>query len=578
MADVIEGDSIGNLKNSEIAVQVEDAVNDVLVVSFRYQGKVYQGALLDSTKRQFPCGITAPKDFLTPPPPPPVVSLEGEGAEAAHVNNVVHRHTYFQNNGELHPPLNFKSLKGQGNKQRQPNKKLTVRLRPRKVLCANCKSTCNPADPAKPMPVITEPPTSNSRTTRRSLRNTAEEDQRGATFKEPEFVLLNGPTPENDSCSNSSTEDGKKAGKIKIVGNYWISPTRDSEEDVKDPLAIEESDKMVLRKKRSVGSMEDLWDESILEEGHKRSKLVDSLESPRTTTPVIKISFGGQRTVMKIPSKVQSFDSVENSENESERAAKKAMKKAKKRKFDWEVPPNFGEGRRHKHKHLKKHKKSRHRDEHDDEQWNVSQTDEEIKEQCLKQRLSISLKRLNATAYMRRDQDDPTPSSSTSPSPDGSEDVPNFPETDLAAEPPAPESHEPEQMVTLSVQSCVTAEGRRMNVGDVVWGKIHGFPWWPGKVISISISRKEDGVCLSSHAHVSWYGSHTSSKMPCDQLNPFIESFKVRYNKKKRGPYKEAIRQATNEAEQLAALPVPSASPSQILPVTSSPREVNVLS
>jgi hypothetical protein len=115
--------------------------------------------------------------------------------------------------------------------------------------------------------------------------------------------------------------------------------------------------------------------------------------------------------------------------------------------------------------------------------------------------------------------------------------------------------------------------------------------------MSISITRKEDGVCLSSHAHVSWYGSPTSSWMLCDQLNPFLETFKVsslvlgfdvffmyrnlfkvRYNKKKRGPYKEAIRQATSEAQQLATVAVPSASPSQILSVASSPREVNVLS
>ncbi|XP_059486005.1 PWWP domain-containing protein 2A-like [Neocloeon triangulifer] len=580
MADLNEEDPIAKLKNSEIAVHVEEALNNVIVVSFRHQGKVYQGALLDATKKLLPCGITAPKDFMKPPPPPPVVNLEAGHEDSASSNSLVNRHTYFQDTGAPHSPFSFKTLKTQGNKQRQPNKKMTVRLRPRKVLCAKCKSTCNPTTETNSQALNSlNQPDPQARNTRRKLRNGNEDDQRSVTFKEPELVLLNGPRPENDSCSNSSTEDDKKPDKIKIVGNYWISPSREAEDDAKDPLAIEDADKMVLRKKRSIGSMEDLWDESIFEESNKRTKL-ESVEPARTTTPIIKISFGsqGQGTVLKIPPKIQSLENVENSENESERAVKKAMKKAKKKKLlgPGDSPPGACDSRRHKHKHLKKHKKSRHRDE-SEEQWNVSQTDEEIKEQCLKQRLSISLKRLNATAYMRCDQDEPTASSSNSPSPDGSEDVPNFPETDLVGV--VGPSEEPAEVITSSqtVQSCFTSDGRKMNIGDVVWGKIHGFPWWPGKVQSISISRKEDGVCMSAHAHVSWYGSHTSSWMLCDQLNPFLETFKVRYNKKKRGPYKEAIRQATSEAQQLT-VPVPSASPSQILSVTNSPREVNVLS
>jgi hypothetical protein len=66
------------------------------------------------------------------------------------------------------------------------------------------------------------------RVTRRNPRN-IEEEPRIVTFKEPEFVLLNESRPDNDSCSNSSTEDVKKPEDIKIVGNYWISPTRESE-------------------------------------------------------------------------------------------------------------------------------------------------------------------------------------------------------------------------------------------------------------------------------------------------------------------------------------------------------------
>jgi hypothetical protein len=61
-----------------------------------------------------------------------------------------------------------------------------------------------------------------------------EEEPRTVTFKEPEFVLLNDESrPEHDSCSNSSTEDVKKPENIKIVGNYWISPSREAEVIIK---------------------------------------------------------------------------------------------------------------------------------------------------------------------------------------------------------------------------------------------------------------------------------------------------------------------------------------------------------
>jgi len=65
------------------------------------------------------------------------------------------------------------------------------------------------------------------RATRRNLKN-VDEESRTVTFKEPQFVLLNESRPDNDT-SNSSTEDDKKPENIKIVGNYWISPTREAD-------------------------------------------------------------------------------------------------------------------------------------------------------------------------------------------------------------------------------------------------------------------------------------------------------------------------------------------------------------
>lgn len=39
------------LKNSKILVNVDDVLQDILVVSYSYESKLFQGVLLDSTKR-----------------------------------------------------------------------------------------------------------------------------------------------------------------------------------------------------------------------------------------------------------------------------------------------------------------------------------------------------------------------------------------------------------------------------------------------------------------------------------------------------------------------------------------------
>ena len=93
---------------------------------------------------------------------------------------------------------------------------------------------------------------------------------------------------------------------------YCATPRRLSSSSVESAKVPDEEDKKTLaaadstmklrtgripRKKRSVGSMEDLWDESVFEDPTRTAR----------TTPVIKISFGaqGEGTVLKIPSKIQ---------------------------------------------------------------------------------------------------------------------------------------------------------------------------------------------------------------------------------------------------------------------------------
>nr|XP_012636906.1 PWWP domain-containing protein 2B isoform X2 [Microcebus murinus] len=105
---------------------------------------------------------------------------------------------------------------------------------------------------------------------------------------------------------------------------------------------------------------------------------------------------------------------------------------------------------------------------------------------------------------------------------------------------------------TQSVSRCVTGDGRTLAVGDIVWGKIRGFPWWPARVLDISLGQKEDGEPSWQEAKVSWFGSPTTSFLSISKLSPFSEFFKLRFNRKKKGMYRKAITEAANAARHVA--------------------------
>lgn len=100
---------------------------------------------------------------------------------------------------------------------------------------------------------------------------------------------------------------------------------------------------------------------------------------------------------------------------------------------------------------------------------------------------------------------------------------------------------------TRSMTKCVTEEGHAVAVGDIVWGKIHGFPWWPARVLSISGTRKQETANCEAQwpqAKVAWFGSPTTSQLSVAKLSPFRELFRSRFNRKKKGMYRRAILEA----------------------------------
>ncbi|XP_012268853.2 uncharacterized protein LOC105693476 [Athalia rosae] len=744
MADSGAPLKLGLVKGEKILVSVESMLPDIVVVSFEHGTKLFQGALLDATKRGLPCGVQLPE---------PVRDDGGDGDKFASVGA---RFSYFQEKRASAVPTKIDLRRNINPPARYKNARPTVRLRPRQVLCSKCRSICNENSEnvdvsrkrklqettptrrsdrrCQPTPakgqrnLFAENPSANTSQTSSAASNPTEsaklhpslipkvsrlrpneinEAIQGAASGDKGKSPVSGGSgtsywskDEEDSPGkpeDARNEAGKGNRSTEFTNNfstaYGARPRRLSSSSVESAKVPDEEDKKTLaaadstmrpkitggrvsRKKRSVGSMEDLWDESVFEELNRTAK----------TTPVIKISFGaqGEGTVMKIPAKIQCtlFDGERDTdtedlpdapteprndppeiakqtpaavdlaevieENEEERcsdgavqqtgakdasakAAKRALKRAKKEarrkmlggvsparspcngspRYNPTSDPLSYHRRRHKVKHKKKHKEDRKHNkgllhsqlethgsraqeqdrvvsasgtgaaQGDQRKWDVLPVDSytAIKEQCLKQKLSISLKRLNTNAYARCEYPVSNASSGCK-SPGASSDDLSEHEPEVDAGETAPDFPPPAhplvmRLAATPVPHCLTATGRRMDVGDVVWGKIHGFPWWPGKVLSIQVACKEDGTTSSPQAHVAWYGSSTSSLMSCDQLSPFLETFKTRFNKKKRGPYKEAIRQAQSEARSQAT---PDDVSDSVLNICGSPREVNVLS
>ena len=49
------------------------------------------------------------------------------------------------------------------------------------------------------------------------------------------------------------------------------------------------------------------------------------------------------------------------------------------------------------------------------------------------------------------------------------------------------------KVFSKNVSEHVTPDGRTICVGDIVWAKIYGFPWWPAHTVTITVSQKDNG-------------------------------------------------------------------------------------
>ncbi|XP_018652253.1 LOW QUALITY PROTEIN: hypothetical protein Smp_041750 [Schistosoma mansoni] len=124
------------------------------------------------------------------------------------------------------------------------------------------------------------------------------------------------------------------------------------------------------------------------------------------------------------------------------------------------------------------------------------------------------------------------------------------------------------------VRRCKLHDGIVFRVGDLVWSKLSGWPYWPAQITSIQrvVANENDlpnseqvrtvvdsqekssplltseQVCYTACLH--WFAWHQVSYMPCDKLFHFLEHCKRFDNKKKRGVFRQAVNEAKQAAEK----------------------------
>lgn len=414
---------------------------------------------------------------------------------------------------------NFQKSKKPGPKPKPQRQKMTVRLRPRKVLCSNCKGICN--DNSENVDVSKKRKLDSDDDTTREISESSSVEKKYlmGSMLIPKLSRLH---PHEITSAMKTTRSSSKYTD-RTTSKVRSEKCSEIERTTRELTFVSVPESHICDKQDSKDENENAHDVSFS----------SMFSSART----LKICFGeGEGTVVKIPPLTGDFNEDSGVSCDMAKplkpdlkAAKKALKKAKKQarknnateKSSVEVwmeqsPKHIGAlsprnnmsnqpvldplEKKHKHrmKRKKKYKTQKKRDENTSKCNDIESIDyfSDIKDNCYNQKLSISLRRLSSNSYEKRSEDMVE---------SGSEDcesdmVPDFPENGTEG-----------------------GGGKLLRVapGDVVWGKVVGFPWWPGRILSVTSTSK---------AHVAWYASTTSSLMPCDSLSPFLEDYKVKFN------------------------------------------------
>ncbi|XP_068134418.1 PWWP domain-containing protein 2A-like [Hyperolius riggenbachi] len=588
---------------SEVQVTLDHIIQDALVVSFRHGDRIFSGVLMDLSKRFGPHGIpvtlhpkreyknkpeesiqlqstsfqedtsneiknengTAPAD--APPDAPPVQSSEPCGVHnlwsskppplfhegAPYPPPLFIRDTYNQSIPQP-PPRKIKRLKKKIYREEPTSIMNAIKLRPRQVLCDKCKN------------VVTD---------KREVRKTGTDSfklEEGKRRRHDSVTTVNKKLKTDHKVNGKSQSESQKRNPVPKVANLGhgrgkvvkVAPQTNAPKGQLHTKKVLQSKNMDHAKAREVLKM-------AKEKAQKKQKETSSAKNSHNkvhfTRRLQNTSSGTLPPRLRI--KPQRYRNEENDSSlkiglDSLRSSNKIGIKPQTRHT---ATRSAGEAP----SEIKSPSNGPQEASGEIENTSVCVPSGEQDEQ---QSLSKPDGKSNITVYMTLNQKKADSSTaSVCSSADSTDDLKSthsecsstenfdFPPGSMHAPSSASSSSSKEEkklsnslkikVFSKNVSKCMTLDGRTICVGDIVWAKIYGFPWWPARVLAITVSRKDNGLLVRQEARISWFGSPTTSFLGLSQLSPFLENFQSRFNKKRKGLYRKAITEAAKAAKQL---------------------------
>lgn len=426
-------------------------------------------------------------------------------------------------------------------KTKQPLQRSKIRLRPRKVLCSKCKGICNENSENVVQTRKRKNNEVNSSAKERKSYASSESNSRNSTKTEDRTLMMGNSLIPKLSRLHPNEISNALNGNTYNRNEIWIRQADDKSETNLDMQfsgkyknmegsgdsngdCLEDFRKNLVLYSSSEKSSDNKFvddrefDSDGEQRGQKISQKCDSeisvhkkkrIENSSNNTDessssvfsnarTLKISFGeGEGTVVKLPVLTNSGEENSNPSfvKTDSKAARRAIKKAKKQARRQATPDTHPSSplnetsyeifqRKHKHKvKHKKKKKDEKKTKHPSGDVSESETPDENHTCILKNSLMNHVEETNEESLQNEDTEEM-------------------------------------KMCDDSSSGWVNCESGFSGVvtGDVIWGKLQGFPWWPGRVVSMG----EEG-----HARVAWFASSTSSLVPFHRLAPFLDNFKV---------------------------------------------------
>ncbi|XP_069824857.1 PWWP domain-containing protein 2A [Dendropsophus ebraccatus] len=593
---------IGDLvPGSEVQVTLDHIIQDALVVSFRHGDRIFSGVLMDLSKRFGPHGIpvtvhpkreyknkpeepiqpqstsfqeepssgkneneTSPVDVVSPVPstepcgvnnnnnlwtskPPP---LFHEGAP--YPPPLFIRDTYNQSIPQP-PPRKIKRLKKKIYREEPTSIMNAIKLRPRQVLCDKCKN------------VVAD---------KREVRKTTGSDsfklEEGKRRRHESVTTVNKKLKTDHKVNGKSQSEGPKKNPVSKVSNLAhgrgkvvkVASQTNAPKAQLHTKKVLQSKNMDHAKAREVLKMakekaqKKQKDATSSKNAHGKVHFTRRLQNTTSGTLPPRLRIKPQR--------------YRNEENDS--SLKIGLESLRSSKIG--IKPQT------------RYTATRSAGEAPSEIKTPSNGPEEVSsaientsvcvppgEQNEQQALSKRGSKSNITVYMTLNQKKADSSSASVCSSDSTDDLKSthsecsstenfdFPPGSMHAPSSSSSSSSKEEkklsnslkikVFSKNVSKCVTPDGRTICVGDIVWAKIYGFPWWPARILTITVSRKDNGLLVRQEASIAWFGSPTTSFLALSQLSPFLENFQSRFNKKRKGLYRKAITEAAKAAKQL---------------------------